>query len=162
MKYEDKLRDPRWQRKRLAIMSAAGWKCQDCGDHEEELHVHHLLYSADRDPWDYADVSLLCICNTCHTIRHLNQAKVKAHAERLSAVTKNIYVFNRWWRFTKELQSLHPETRVLLGQIMLEYKTFEKSVKDRVGALKMKLFKANLTEREKQFAATCGAILPEN
>jgi len=161
MKYEDKLRDPRWQRKRLEVMAAADWKCQDCGDGKEELHVHHLLYSGDREPWEYANSGLLCTCDTCHKIRHMDPDKVRIHAERLNVTFKTIYIFNRWWRFTKDVQAKCPEARLLMGQILLEHKAFERSVKERVGNLKLKLWKANLTERDKQIALAAGAILPE-
>jgi hypothetical protein len=42
--YEELLRDPRWQRKRLEKMSEVGWACEICGDKEEELHIHHPSY----------------------------------------------------------------------------------------------------------------------
>ena len=64
--YSDLLKDPRWQKKRLAILERDGWKCRACGDGEETLHVHHCYYEASREPWDYPDKSLVVLCESCH------------------------------------------------------------------------------------------------
>jgi hypothetical protein len=58
--------DPRWQRKRLEIMDAAGFKCVQCGADDETLNVHHGYYERDKKPWEYADRYLRCLCKTCH------------------------------------------------------------------------------------------------
>lgn len=63
--YADKLRDPRWQRRRLEILSRDHWRCRACGDGETTLHVHHKAYLAD-DPWDDPDDVLLTLCESCH------------------------------------------------------------------------------------------------
>ena len=70
MSYSDKLRDPRWQKKRLAIMSRAQFQCEECGSDTETLHVHHISYIAGRDPWDYDDRDLKCVCAGCHESYH--------------------------------------------------------------------------------------------
>lgn len=63
--YAEKLRDPRWQKKRLEILARDGWECKWCGDKESTLHVHHLWYTKN-DPWDAEDVSLITLCESCH------------------------------------------------------------------------------------------------
>ena len=65
--YSEKLLDPRWQRKRLGVLERADWKCECCGDSEETLHVHHLIYSGE--PWDAPLENLECLCESCHTFR---------------------------------------------------------------------------------------------
>lgn len=65
MKYSEKLRDPRWQRRRLQIMERDNWRCQLCFDDESTLHVHHVWY-AGRDPWDAPDEALITLCHECH------------------------------------------------------------------------------------------------
>jgi len=45
MNYADKLKDPRWQKKRLKIMERANWECESCGDSEKTLHIHHNIIS---------------------------------------------------------------------------------------------------------------------
>lgn len=63
--YAKKLKDPRWQKKRLQVLERDGWACQECGDTEETLHVHHKRY-ADGDPWDTPDEWLTALCAMCH------------------------------------------------------------------------------------------------
>lgn len=67
-KYTLKLKDPRWQKKRLEVLNRAKFKCQCCGDDENTLHVHHLIYSKG-DPWDAPDNTLECLCENCHNWR---------------------------------------------------------------------------------------------
>jgi cytochrome c553 len=64
--YLKKLRDPRWQKKRLQILSRDGWACQSCGDTETTLNVHHKYYKKNADPWDYLDEPLVTLCEICH------------------------------------------------------------------------------------------------
>jgi hypothetical protein len=64
--YFEKLKDPRWQRRRLEIMQRANFACEMCGDTSETLNVHHGYYSRGLDPWDYDDHSLHCLCEACH------------------------------------------------------------------------------------------------
>lgn len=66
--YEQKLKHPKWQKKRLEVLERADWKCQVCGDKEETLHVHHLVYSKG-EPWDAPMETLECLCGTCHENR---------------------------------------------------------------------------------------------
>lgn len=64
--YWEKLRDPRWQKKRLEILNRARFRCERCGDNENELHVHHGYYERGFDPWDYENETLWCLCGYCH------------------------------------------------------------------------------------------------
>lgn len=71
MTYSEKLKDPRWQKKRLQILERDGFRCRHCGDAESTLNVHHLAYGAE--PWDTADADLMTICEGCHEIEHANR-----------------------------------------------------------------------------------------
>jgi len=64
--YLAKLRDPRWQKKRLKILERDEWTCQICGDSESTLHVHHRRYIVGREPWEYHDGCLVTLCEGCH------------------------------------------------------------------------------------------------
>lgn len=64
----EKLKDPRWQKKRLEILSRDNWTCQYCGAIEATLHVHHLLYN--KEPWDAKSEYLITICESCHESEH--------------------------------------------------------------------------------------------
>ena len=67
--YMKKLRDPRWQKRRLEVLEKADWTCEWCHATKRNLQVHHAYYaprSEGMDPWDYADGSLWCLCDPCH------------------------------------------------------------------------------------------------
>lgn len=68
--YLEKLKDPRWQKKRLGIFNREGFKCQSCRSATLTLHVHHLVYSKG-EPWDAPDEDLECLCEWCHTMREM-------------------------------------------------------------------------------------------
>jgi hypothetical protein len=64
--YIELLKSPKWQKKRLEILQAADFKCEMCGNHEEELHVHHWTYDSGKKPWEYSEFKLSALCKTCH------------------------------------------------------------------------------------------------
>lgn len=64
--YSKKLRDPRWQKKRLEIMQRDEFTCQSCFDSESTLNVHHTYYTKGNEPWDYPTGSLVTLCEYCH------------------------------------------------------------------------------------------------
>lgn len=68
--YYEKLKDPRWQRKRLEILDDAKFECQNCGEDKKPLNVHHILYRKGTDPWDYHPSLLQCLCEKCHEEWH--------------------------------------------------------------------------------------------
>jgi len=70
--YSEKLKDPRWQKKRLEILERDQWMCQHCYDTKSTLSVHHLYYESSRDPWDYDDAALVTLCNDCHQFEYDN------------------------------------------------------------------------------------------
>lgn len=63
--YAEKLRDPRWQKKRIEVFERDGFKCRDCGDEKTELHIHHCFYERG-DPWKTDAQFLLTLCKDCH------------------------------------------------------------------------------------------------
>lgn len=70
MKYSDKLKDPRWQKKRLEILEDREWTCENCGNRDKELHVHHKHYEYNKDPWNYDDNRFFVFCKNCHSEWH--------------------------------------------------------------------------------------------
>ena len=70
MTYAEKLKDPRWQRKRLEVMQRDKFACQFCGVTDQTLHVHHIKYFPNRDPWDYPKINLVTLCDACHEAEH--------------------------------------------------------------------------------------------
>lgn len=63
--YAEKLKDPRWQKKRLEILNRDEWKCKACDDSKATLHIHHIAYNKG-DPWDIKDHLLITLCESCH------------------------------------------------------------------------------------------------
>ena len=91
--YSDKLKDPRWQRKRLEVMEAADFACENCGDSESTLNVHHGYYEWGREPWDYDLETLHCLCEPCHKLSDRSRkilalacGKLKTHEEKESTI----------------------------------------------------------------------------
>ena len=78
MTYAEKLKDPRWQRRRLEVLSAANFTCQDCGSKDKTLHVHHKRYEKGKDPWEAKDRDLVSLCEECHSYRHTLEQEIKA------------------------------------------------------------------------------------
>lgn len=66
MTYKEKLLDPRWQKKRLEVLESDYWSCRACESKTGTLHVHHLWYEKDCDPWDYPNECLITLCDKCH------------------------------------------------------------------------------------------------
>lgn len=74
--YYEKLKDPRWQKKRLKILERAGFKCEYCGASDKTLHVHHGYYEKWLDPWEYEDSTLWCLCVDCHEDVSITTSKI--------------------------------------------------------------------------------------
>lgn len=71
MTYSEKLKDPRWQKRRLSTLERYNWTCARCDSKTETLHVHHRYYVSGRDPWEYPDFCLVVMCQECH--KHFGQ-----------------------------------------------------------------------------------------
>lgn len=64
--YAEKLKHPKWQKKRLEILERDGFKCYHCRDDSETLHVHHIYYERGKQPWEYPSEAYVTLCATCH------------------------------------------------------------------------------------------------
>jgi len=64
--YSEKLKDPRWQKKRLEVLSRDNFTCQLCNDTKETLQIHHLKYIRGNEPWEYDLDNFKCLCESCH------------------------------------------------------------------------------------------------
>lgn len=73
--YAEKLRDPRWQKKRLEIFARDNFTCKVCGDDKNTLHVHHKEYNGC-EPWEYDNSLLDTICADCHLKEHPEHCKL--------------------------------------------------------------------------------------
>lgn len=98
--YSDKLKDPRWQKKRLEVLERAGWACEGCKAKNNTLHVHHGYYGKDMDPWDYDTYTLWCLCEKCHEVAESNRKEIYADLAHLNPVRFTLYKTANLW--TKE------------------------------------------------------------
>lgn len=64
--YAEKLKDPRWQKKRLDIFQRDEFVCQSCNSRHKNLQIHHLYYLPKTNPWDYPSEDLVTLCEDCH------------------------------------------------------------------------------------------------
>ena len=85
--YSEKLKDPRWQKKRLKVLERDGWACQVCESKEMTLHVHHLKYVKSGNPWDSPLRDLQTLCEQCHGI-------LKDMKEQIKTINKHLKVFH--------------------------------------------------------------------
>lgn len=81
MTYSEKLKDPRWQKKRLEVFQRDGFSCNHCGNTQRTLHVHHISYS--KEPWDTHLDMLTTLCDSCHL------------AEEDNLKSENAVIFNK-------------------------------------------------------------------
>lgn len=78
MTFAEQIKHPNWQRKRLEVMEAAGFECENCGAHDVTLNVHHKQYVKGRLYWEYERHELACLCEDCHKSEHSTQDALKA------------------------------------------------------------------------------------
>lgn len=102
--YAEKLKDPRWQKKRLEILSANDFKCQFCGDTETTLHVHHFVYSGE--PWEAEDGDLTTICEDCHWLEHHRQNFDRITNELIELVYMNNRFQSIFWSQKNSLRHI--------------------------------------------------------
>jgi Zn finger protein HypA/HybF involved in hydrogenase expression len=83
--FTEQYKDPRWQKKRLLILNRDEFSCQNCGDEDSTLHVHHKSYEWGLPLWDYDGELLITLCESCHGTAHqLNNQSKYALARVLS------------------------------------------------------------------------------
>lgn len=80
MTYIEKLRDVRWQKKRLKIFERDDWVCAFCRNgwtfsEYGPLDVHHLKYIRGLEPWDYDDKYLITLCHVHHNDDHITDGR---------------------------------------------------------------------------------------
>ena len=67
--YSEKLKNPKWQKKRLEIMQRDNFTCTHCTDSESTLNVHYYMYLG-KEPWDTPSECLTTLCERCHEFEH--------------------------------------------------------------------------------------------
>lgn len=70
MDYSEQLKSPKWQNKRLIIMSRDNFMCKGFGGENSKLNVHHIKYIKGLKAWEYNNKLLITLCDSCHKIIH--------------------------------------------------------------------------------------------
>lgn len=65
--YDEYLDSDWWQHVRRRRLALADYQCEECGDNDQVLHVHHLNY--DRLGCE-RDEDLAVLCEKCHRGKH--------------------------------------------------------------------------------------------
>lgn len=103
MTYQDQLKSPLWQRKRLDILNKYDFQCNICYSRDKTVVVHHKYYSTRLKAWEYPDSCYICLCEDCHkefhsweTLYKNNQmpAYLYRMTEKGASITDN-YIFIR-------------------------------------------------------------------
>lgn len=68
--YADKLRDPRWENRRMWFVRKHGAWCRSCKRKGIEFQVHHKVYRKGVEPWDHTDDEMILLCRGCHLEWH--------------------------------------------------------------------------------------------
>jgi len=90
--YSEKLRDPRWQKKRLEIMQRDRFRCRICHSEEETLNVHHIIY-AKGEPWEADDKDLVTLCEECHGV--VKHCETTGQRRSFEAILKQTWMCGR-------------------------------------------------------------------
>jgi len=110
--YAEKLKDPRWQKKRLQILERDNWKCQACGDTKSTLVVHHRRYLPGKEPWEYREHLLVTLCEDCHEIEREVRPE---YEDMLLTILREKFFADDIYEFTSGLvhMELQHESRVV-------------------------------------------------
>ena len=88
--YSEKLKHPKWQKKRLQILDRDQFTCKLCKDTETTLHIHHKYYEDGCAPWEYPNTALVTLCEHCHK-------EVEDHKNSIEDFSEiKIYKSNNW------------------------------------------------------------------
>lgn len=104
--YSEKLRDPRWQKKRLEILSRDKFQCRCCGSESETLMVHHIQYTKGAEPWEYPNEFLYTLCESCHEEEHASRPALENRL--LQVLRDKIYFHKDIYELISFLENIHP------------------------------------------------------
>ena len=115
--YSEYLKNPKWQKKRLEILSRDNFSCVVCGNGIETdtaLHVHHLSYMKGRMPWEYDNSNFVTLCEHCHSEVHNKRLKLCAPKNKITKTdNKTRYVFYRNLLSDHKVEMLTPNQKIV-------------------------------------------------
>lgn len=128
MTYKEKLRDPRWLKKREQLLLRRGEKCQSCQS-SKHLTIHHGYYRPQGAPWNYEDDTLWVLCWTCHervqnTLTEIHQLIGCVHPDSYSEIQSRIgdaTFEHRYGISQEELKEILQEVKEAESRTYAEY-----------------------------------------
>jgi len=140
MNYSEKLKDPRWQKKRLEILERDEWACKRCGNNEKTLHVHHKKYH--KEPWNAKNEDLRTLCEECHKVEPNRISAIKWTQEYLQDYSyQSLGTLSSILQEVKEAEEYQPEetlkdiSNILRYSEIFHFAAFIASLDQRITAL---------------------------
>lgn len=113
MSYAELLRDPRWQKKRLEVLTIANFSCSRCKCTTRNVQVHHKAYRKNARPWEYENDELEVLCDLCHELEHAILTNEElALEEKIHQATKSMMAADT----VHDKRSWFSTVRLLVGQ----------------------------------------------
>ena len=116
--YLGKLKDPRWQKKRLEIFERDEWTCQICDSKETTLCVHHRVYLKDKEPWEYDNSLLVTLCEDCH---EEESKQIKSYLYALESIFRLNFFSNDIYKLWRGFYSLRRDFPSDITSSVLEW-----------------------------------------
>jgi hypothetical protein len=113
MTYQEQLKHPNWQRKRLEILHRDNFTCTNCGSKEKQLHVHHGAYISGYKIWDYHEWSLHTLCNTCHSVI---SEDINSYSYALSIMRQNHENYKILKEFVEKISLINNDDKFKLSE----------------------------------------------
>lgn len=117
--YAIKLKDHRWQEKRLKILLRDDYTCQKCCKKTKRiLHVHHTVYQGE--PWECPDKYLITLCASHHKEVHASGVKIETIRPKkkiiaLPVVKKKNVVPSRYLEARKYIEKMRLSKEIHLN-----------------------------------------------
>jgi hypothetical protein len=118
MTYSEKLKDPRWQKRRLELLDGSNWTCGWCSTKSKTLHVHHGFYRRGVDPWDYEDKVMHVLCDECHKMAETGRDKLYEFLGKL--LPRSVAIFGQMVAEIQSIDAANSAFLEVIGSLMLD------------------------------------------
>lgn len=130
MTYAEQLKSPKWQKKRLEILERDKFTCLACGDTEKQLHVHHGIYIKNKMAWEYENITLHTLCNSCHIDAEHNLNELKTQISYTVPKFSTLNLLSRIANYSRILSPLDIEIIHNILENAFQKKSYRKFLKD--------------------------------
>jgi hypothetical protein len=107
MTFDQMFRDQRWDARKLNLLEAAGWACQECGLRVGEEGIHICFYPKGKMVWDYPSKAFKVLCAAHRQERAAFERQLR---DALPAFTTN--ELGKLLDLLDELRAVPPEERL--------------------------------------------------